>query len=644
MPGRVHQRFVWLVGASLLATAALTRAACVRVVASHGFSTPALARRRHVRLGVGWAGAAGAGRRAGSAAGAALMAAPPIDESRIAVILNTNARRVGAREVATARELVGHENVFVTGSEEDASAACAAIVARGYGTVVPAGGDGTLCAVINGLVRERRERWGEAYPLLGMPRLAYLPLGTGNGMGMLVGPRAPMADALRALCAACAAGAQGASSSGGGAVRTLSVPMIEIDGKELCFFAGCGFDSLMLNDFKAIRNWARTIPGSRARHIRLGPLRLPNPIRVLAEALQSLAGYFVAYFVRTLPQCLAGRHHVWATVTAPAHPAPPAAAKQPAQPARATEAAVAAEGQAPAHAQRPSSPPPLPFGTWLMDHRRADTAMRVTAAMLNPAGDVDPAAVPNPQVGVGEAARDMGTSACGSTDLEAAALEPGAASAAPGASAGADMGVGAAAAAAAGAAVGGERLVLFEGKAGIIAAGTSPYYGGGLKLFPFARATEHGMHLRIGRISPLLGFLNLWWIFRGTYRNYHDGVLDYVGTDFTVELQSGSYPFQHSGEAVGEKASFTLKVAHAPVRFIDFLKPPAVQDRLPMPAAMAARRDAVARRTAREAGKGVSGEGAGVGGCERGGHYEAELGAGPAAQVPVRLAPASTFE
>ncbi|KAJ1639927.1 ATP-NAD kinase-like domain-containing protein, partial [Pavlovales sp. CCMP2436] len=155
-----------------------------------------------------------------------LGAAPPIDESRVAVVLNANARRVGAREIALARELVGAEHVFATRCDEEAKAAYTQIVARGYGTVVPAGGDGTLCAVINGLANERRDAWGEVLPLVGMPRFAYLPLGTGNGMATLVGPRQNMAEA------------------------TLPVPLIEVDGGDLCFFAGCGFDSLMLDDFR----------------------------------------------------------------------------------------------------------------------------------------------------------------------------------------------------------------------------------------------------------------------------------------------------------------------------------------------------------------------------------------------------------
>jgi hypothetical protein len=46
-------------------------------------------------------------------------------------------------------------------------------------------------------------------------------------------------------------------------------------------------------------------------------------------------------------------------------------------------------------------------------------------------------------------------------------------------------------------------VLLYQGNAGIVAASSTPYYGGGLRLFPFARMTLNGMQLRIGRIHPL---------------------------------------------------------------------------------------------------------------------------------------------
>lgn len=118
-----------------------------------------------------------------------------------------------------------------------------------------------------------------------------------------------------------------------------------------------------------------------------------------------------------------------------------------------------------------------------------------------------------------------------------------------------------------------ERQLLFEGTTGIIAAGTTPYYGGGLKLFPFSRVQPHGMHLRLGRINPLIGFLNIAWIFRGSYRHYNMKCLDFVGKDFDIEL-SEPYPFQHSGEADDDPIKrFRLRVADEELEFVDFLKP-----------------------------------------------------------------------
>jgi hypothetical protein len=117
------------------------------------------------------------------------------------------------------------------------------------------------------------------------------------------------------------------------------------------------------------------------------------------------------------------------------------------------------------------------------------------------------------------------------------------------------------------------RTVCFHGFTGILAAGTCPYYGGGLRLFPFARLHTDKMHLRLGRIHPMTGFFNIPGIFAGSYRDTSDeefGVLDFLGTGFDVEIHDG-FPLQHSGEAVGHVDHFRMHVIQEPVRFVDFL-------------------------------------------------------------------------
>lgn len=117
--------------------------------------------------------------------------------------------------------------------------------------------------------------------------------------------------------------------------------------------------------------------------------------------------------------------------------------------------------------------------------------------------------------------------------------------------------------------------IVFEGEASIVAAGTAPYYGGGLRLFPFARLTLDKMHLRIGRIHPVRGFFQLPAIWAGSYRDKSDrfGALDFIGADFEIQvLKDGGFPFQHSGESIDRVESFRLRVVDEPVRFRSLLK------------------------------------------------------------------------
>lgn len=113
--------------------------------------------------------------------------------------------------------------------------------------------------------------------------------------------------------------------------------------------------------------------------------------------------------------------------------------------------------------------------------------------------------------------------------------------------------------------------LLFSGTTGILAASTTPYYGGGtfalffsllvhslqadsdgltslnplgLRLFPYARLIPTKLQLRLGRISPLTGFFNIPKIFEGSYREKSEGgfgCIDFIGEDFEVEVKSERY-------------------------------------------------------------------------------------------------------
>jgi len=132
-----------------------------------------------------------------------------------------------------------------------------------------------------------------------------------------------------------------------------------------------------------------------------------------------------------------------------------------------------------------------------------------------------------------------------------------------------------------------KNVLLYQGEAGIVAVGSAPFYGGGLRLFPFARMTKDGMQLRIGRIHPLRGTMNIPFIFQGSYRDGRDdtfGCIDFMGFQFEIEIlkTSTGYPIQHSGDFVGTstKVKFQMmKEELDPIRFVTLLPPRFIMDK-----------------------------------------------------------------
>jgi len=207
------------------------------------------------------------------------MAQP--DPSRIAVLLNRNARRVTDSMVQKATAIVGSDHVYASRSLDEAEAMARQIVQRGYGTVVCGGGDGTLVRAVNLIHHyvhesnawrmERYRRFGETQDLLGNPRFAFLKLGTGNGMCGVVGAGDPIND-LRTLVNYVPS-------------RTQSIPLIDLDGERF-FFGGVGYDSQILDDYNRIK--------ARAKN------------RLLKAMMQNVTGYLAAILSRTVPRLVAG--------------------------------------------------------------------------------------------------------------------------------------------------------------------------------------------------------------------------------------------------------------------------------------------------------------------------------------------------
>jgi diacylglycerol kinase family enzyme len=379
--------------------------------------------------------------------------------SGIAIILNTNARGVSDELIRTIQAkflfLPNEARIFVTSTTEQAKKAVDDLQQQPAQIVIPVGGDGTLTTMIQYFHDKSPGR---------LPLFGYIPLGTGNALGSVIGckPRhrfrlskqiEAIQDVLKQLLDIAQALEQKLDVPTEVEVDIVDLPLLQIttayqENKKdqiCCFFAGIGFDSLMLQDYKELQQWS-------------------DQSTFWKDKFQSVWGYTVALFTRTLPKCVSNQSHL-------------------------VKVELTTKKDA----------------LWV-DHRRGDIVRKIPS--------------PNSQGG-----------------------KP-------------------------------QETMLYKGQAGIVAAATTPFYGGNLKLFPFARLTENGCQVRVGRIHPLNGVLNIPKIFDGSYRNFEMGCLDFVGTQFSLEIQGDDgYPVQHSGESMGPKTHVDLQVLDEPARFVTLLPP-----------------------------------------------------------------------
>jgi diacylglycerol kinase family enzyme len=349
------------------------------------------------------------------------------DPSRIAVLINRNARRVTDDVVRGAERVVGSDHVFVSRSLDEAEAMSREIVQRGYGTIVCGGGDGTLSNAVNLVYRyveeandwrmERYRRFGEAQNLIANPRFAFLKLGTGNGISGVVGSGNPLDD-LKTI----------ANYLPG---RTHQIPLIEMDGERF-FFAGVGYDSLILDDYNHLK--------ARAKNW------------LLKALMQNVTGYLAALLFRTVPRLVFGT-------------------------GERLEGRVTTLGRA-----------------YYIDPRRGDAVVEI---------------------------------------------EPG--------------------------------TTLFEGRATIMSCGTTPFFGYGFRMYPFAQMMPGMMQLRVGSTGPLRGLASIGSLWQGSFR-HPSSMWDFFVENIRVELDH-PFPFQHSGDAQGLRDRLDLKVADDNLELVDLYRP-----------------------------------------------------------------------
>lgn len=110
--------------------------------------------------------------------------------------------------------------------------------------------------------------------------------------------------------------------------------------------------------------------------------------------------------------------------------------------------------------------------------------------------------------------------------------------------------------------------LLFRGQVAMCAAATNPYYGFGLKMFPFATRRRGMMHLRLASdVTALDAIANLPRLWNGSW--FRDGFRDFHVREFTVRFARPA-PLQIGGDAEGYRDEVTMRVADEPIELVDF--------------------------------------------------------------------------
>ena len=114
--------------------------------------------------------------------------------------------------------------------------------------------------------------------------------------------------------------------------------------------------------------------------------------------------------------------------------------------------------------------------------------------------------------------------------------------------------------------------VVFEGKVKLCCASTIPYYGFGLRVFPYAEEREDRMSLRLSTVTVPQFVSNLGAIWRGELQDPKI-ITDFLVEDVTIEMDPPT-SFQIGGDAAGTHRSQRVRLAKEPIQLVDFYAPP----------------------------------------------------------------------
>ena len=110
--------------------------------------------------------------------------------------------------------------------------------------------------------------------------------------------------------------------------------------------------------------------------------------------------------------------------------------------------------------------------------------------------------------------------------------------------------------------------LLYAGPCMLAAGSTVPYYGFGMRAFPFAGRRRGVLQLRIATRIPLASlFLRVPQIFSGDFT--HPGLLDFEAESVAMSFDR-EVPFQLGGDAEGRRSEVSLGIAPRGVEVLDY--------------------------------------------------------------------------
>ncbi|HME92023.1 MAG TPA: diacylglycerol kinase family protein, partial [Myxococcaceae bacterium] len=192
-------------------------------------------------------------------------------ESKVAIVLNANARQVSDKVMHSLLHVVSEDDLFVSRSSAHVRRIAQTLIERQYEIVFCGGGDGTFSLLVSEIFHQLAR---PGFQRRRAPRFGVLRLGTGNGLAALVRASPLRGDGILDDVLRARAGEVPA-------FRRLDLLLAE--GRHTPF-AGLGADGKLLNDFV----WVK-------RSLGRGPLK---------ALFSGTGGYFSAIALKTLPHYL----------------------------------------------------------------------------------------------------------------------------------------------------------------------------------------------------------------------------------------------------------------------------------------------------------------------------------------------------